>query len=239
MTTIAAASGQRDHRVKPVGTGDLHEDQPDHDSARSQRVGPQVRRVAGQRGRVRAPRVAIEDRRHDEVDRDRHACDRDAEADELKLGVVGQMADRLERNRGRPDHDQDPLDRRGQVLDLLVAVAMAIVGRGVGLAYRDECDHRGDEVDARMHGLGQDRHRPGDRTGDHLEQDQRRVRDDRQRRRAQLLARNGWVRGAHVFSHSTSARIALPRWLMASFSSSESSAMVRFSRSSSGMNAGS
>ncbi len=84
-----------------------------------------------------------------------------------------------------------------------------------------------------MDGLGEDRHRPGDRSGDDLERDQAGVGDDRQRGGALLERRlaGGLGRGAHVTSHgrarsprpasqSASARSARPRWLIASFSSS-------------------
>jgi hypothetical protein len=43
--------------------------------------------------------------------------------------VPDEVADRLERDRGRPNDDQDALDRGGQVLDLLVPVAVALVRR--------------------------------------------------------------------------------------------------------------
>ena len=69
--------------------------------------------------------------------------DRDAEPEHLHLAVVDQMTDRFERDRRRPDQDQHPLDRRGQVLDLLVSVAMAIVRRLARLAHGEERAARG------------------------------------------------------------------------------------------------
>ena len=51
----------------------------------------------------------------------------------------------------RADEDQHPLDRRREVLDLLVAVAVALVGRLAGLAHGEERDDRGDQVDRRVH----------------------------------------------------------------------------------------
>jgi hypothetical protein len=47
-----------------------------------------------------------------------------------------EAADRLERDCRRAHQDQDPFDRGREVLDLLVPVAVALVRRLAGLAYR-------------------------------------------------------------------------------------------------------
>ena len=86
----------------------------------------------------------------------------------------------------RADEDQHALDGRGHVLDLLVAVGVRLVGRHVGRADREERHDRGDQVDGRVQRLGEQRDRAGDGAGDRLEQDQRRVRGDRERRGAGL-----------------------------------------------------
>ena len=102
-----------------------------------------------------------------------------------------QLVGRLVDDHPGADQDQHPLDRRRQVLDLLVAVGMLGVGRLVGLADRDEGDHRGDQVDQRVDRLGEDRDRAGDRPGRELERDQDRVGGDRERRRPALGADHG------------------------------------------------
>ena len=80
-----------------------------------------------------------------------------------------------------------------------------------------------------MDRLGEDRDRAGDRAGDDLEQDQRRVGGDRERRRRRVLG--GCARrlagAARRQAAASSARAARPRWLIASFSASVSSAIVR------------
>src|SRR5581483_5117275 len=155
----------------------------------------------------------------------------------LKAPTDDEAPDRLEGDHRRPDKDQDSFDRRGEVLDFLVAVTMGLVGGFAGLPDRGERDDRSDQVDARMHGLGEDRDRACHRRSDYLEQDQRRVGYDREGRRPQLAAVSAHDPRDRI--HSASARAAWPRWLIASFSSSESSAIVRLWASPSGTNAGS
>ena len=79
--------------------------------------------------------------------------------------------------------------------------------------------------------LGQDRDRAGDGPGDHLEHDQRRVGGDRQRRRRACLRARGRARGSPPLRldqpRSERPQPRGPRWLIASFSASSSSAIVR------------
>ena len=63
-------------------------------------------------------------------------------------------------NRRRAEQDQDRLERGREVLNLLVPVAVALVGRLISDPHGQVRDHRGDQVDARVHRLGQDRDRP-------------------------------------------------------------------------------
>ena len=153
-------------------------------------------------------------------------------------------AHRLEDDHARADEDQHRLDRRREVLDLVVAVGVVDVGGLVGRAHRDVGDDRRDQVDRRVHRLGDDRHRAGDRAGRELEHDQDRVRGDRQRRRAGLDrapagAAGDQRTGHHCSISASSSRAARPRWLIASFSCGSSSAIVRPPGRSSGRNAGS
>ena len=153
-----------------------------------------------------ALRLAREDRRDAEVGDHREAHHGDADAERLDLGADDEPVGRLVDDDPGADQDQHPLDRRRQVLDLLVAVGMLGVGRLVGFADRDEGDHRGDQVDQRVDRLGEDRDRAGDRPGGELERDQQRVGGDRERRRAALGAdhralrprRQAEVRGEHA-----------------------------------------
>ena len=114
-------------------------------------------------------------------------------------------AGRLEDDDPGADQDQHPLDRGRQALDLLVAVGVLGVGRLVGLADRDEGDHRGDQVDQRVDRLGDDRDRAGDRPGGELDRDQQRVGDDRERRR-----RRTWC-GSPPVQPPTARRAQQPR----------------------------
>ncbi len=246
--------GERDDRVDPPRPGQVDRDEADQDGGGGERVGAEVRGIARERRRAGPPRRPRQPPGDAEVEPERDRHDDDPEPDLVHAAVVDEMADRLEGDRGRADEDQDPLDRRRQVLDLLVPVAVRLVGRLVGLAHRQQGDHRCDEVDARVHRLGEDRHRPGDRAGHHLEQDQGGVGEHRQRGGAGLRAtrggaspgwpreRQGWCAVGHQRdpdSHPTSSAAAAPRWLIASFSSSLSSAIVRPPGSPSGTNAGS
>ena len=119
--------------------------------------------------------------RDDQVDGRRERDHRDADPDLVVGAVPGQPPDRLERNRRRPDQDEHSLERRGQVLDLVVAVAMAVVRGFPGDPHRDERDERSDQVDARVDRLGENSDRAGQRSGDQLQQDQDGVRKNRQR----------------------------------------------------------
>ena len=61
------------------------------------------------------------------------------------------------------DQDQHPLDRGGEVLDLLVAVGVILVGRLVGPPDEISAIDRRHQVDRGVDRLGQDRDRAGDR----------------------------------------------------------------------------
>ena len=131
---------------------------------------------------------------------------------------------RLEHDHAGADEDQQRLDRGREVLDLVVAVGVVGVGGLVGRAHRDVGDDRRDQVDRRVHRLGDDRDRAGDRAGRDLQHDEDRVRGDRQRRGARL-DRPADVRGQQGAGHqvlssssASSSRAARPRWLIASFS---------------------
>ena len=81
------------------------------------------------------------------------------------------------------DHVEN-LGRRGDVLELLVAVAVPGVGRLLGLADGEVGDAGRDQVDARVDRLGEDRDGAGGRAREQLERDQQRVGDDREQRGA-------------------------------------------------------
>ena len=64
----------------------------------------------------------------------------DADAEMLELGADDEGADRCERDHGGADQDQHALRGRGGVLELLVAVAVFVVGRSLGAADGEERD---------------------------------------------------------------------------------------------------
>ncbi len=179
-----------DRRIEPLRAGQLDQGERHQHPRGGQRIGSQVGGVALQRRRLGPPRGAADLRRDDQVDHDRERHHADPQPDRGHASVAQQAPDRLKRNHRRAHQDQDPLERRGQVLEPLVPVAVALVGGFAGLADGEEGDDRSHQIDARMHRLGQQRDRAGDRAGDHLEQDQRGVRDDRERGRSLLDARD-------------------------------------------------
>ena len=69
---------------------------------------------------------------------------------------------------GAGDEEEHRLDEGGEVLDLAVAVRVGLVGRPVRDADGDEGDERGDEIEPRMGGLGQDAERAAEETDDEL-----------------------------------------------------------------------
>ena len=144
-----------------------------------------------------------------------------------QLGAGDQGADGGVHDHRGARQDQHPLGGRGGVLELLVAVAVARVRRLLGAAHGEERDQARQQVDAGVQRLGQDRHRPGQDPGGDLERDQERVRDDRDRGGAAASAAVRLRGRQRVLSHANSSRAAWPRWEIASFSSSVSSAIVR------------
>ena len=76
---------------------------------------------------------------------------------------------RLVHDHARADEDQHALDRGREVLDLRVAVLVLGVRGLVRLAQRQVGDDRGEQVDARVHRLGDDRDRSRDRARDDLQ----------------------------------------------------------------------
>ena len=217
-TTIAAATTSAAIESKAATPVISTSSEPDEHADRGQRVGAQVGGVALERRRVVRARLAREDGRDAEVGDHREADHGDADAEPLDLGADDQPVGRLEDDDPGADQDQHPLDRRRQALDLLVAVGVLGVGGLVGLADRDEGDHRGDQVDQRVDRLGEDRDRAGDRPGRELERDQQRVGGDRERRRAAFGADHRRSGAAPRPRCAASMRAARPRWLIACFS---------------------
>ena len=153
---------------------------------RGERVGAEMGGVAGERRRAVALGLPPEEERDAGVGERREADHRDADAELLDPGSRGEPVDRLVDDQPGAREDQHPLDRRGEALELLVAVGVLDVGGLVGAPDRDEGDHRGDQVDHRVKRLAQDRDRAGDRGGRELQRDQHRVRGDRDRGRPRL-----------------------------------------------------
>jgi hypothetical protein len=145
-----------------------------------------VRGVGLERDGLRRRGAPVQEPGDEEVDDDRCRHHGDAEAQVRDLRADHEVADGLERDHAGAHEDQDALDHRGEVLDLLVAVGMRGVGGLVGLAHGDERHDRRDQVDRGVHRLGEQGDRPGDRARDDLDQDQAAVGRDRQRRRARL-----------------------------------------------------
>ena len=208
------------------------EAEADEDADRGVGVGAQVRGVALQRRARGLARAPEQPGRDGEVRGAREPDDDDADPEVLELGPVDQRADRGVGDHRAAREDQHPLRRGRRVLELLVAVAVRRVGGLLRAPDREEGDEAREQVDRRVQRLGQDRHRAGEDARDDLERDQRRVGDDRDRRGAaaragvlRLLRRGGAV--YRVPSHSSSSRAAWPRWEIASFSASESAAIVR------------
>ena len=232
VTTIATAMTSATTGSSQCAPVTLTSAEADEDADRRIGVGPQVRGVPLQgraRGLVRTPE---EPGRDGEVRRAREPDHDDADPQVLELRAVDQRADRGVGDHGAAGEDQHPLRGRGGVLELLVAVAVRRVGGLLGAADGEERDEAGQQVDRGVQRLGQDRHRAREHAGDDLQRDQRRVGEDRDRGGA--AARAGVVRRAarrgavyRVPSHSRSFRAACPRCEIASFSASESAAIVR------------
>ena len=126
VTTIATATSSATTGSSHVVAGDLRRGRGRR--ARRARCSASVRRCAASpssAGESVVARAAVrgsaETTRLTTVE---NADDRDAEAERLDLGAVDEAADRLEDDHAGADEDQHPLDRRGEVLDLLVAVAV-------------------------------------------------------------------------------------------------------------------
>ena len=137
--------------------GDLDEQQADGHAERRVHVGEQVGGVRLERGRLRAPRHRVQHLlRDDEVGDagDQHHAD--AEPDVVDLGAVDDLHHALEDDHGRGGDDEQRLDDAAEVLDLLVAVVVALVGRLGRLPHRPEGDERGHQVGARVQRLGDD-----------------------------------------------------------------------------------
>ena len=182
-TTIATATTSAVIESKATIAGDLDQEQADEHADRGQRVGAQVGGVALERRRVVGAGLAREDVETTRLATTEKAITAMPTPSDSTSAPIDQPAGRLEDDDPGADQDQHPLDRGGEALDLLVAVGVVGVGRLVGLADRDEGDHRGDQVDQRVDRLGEDRDRAGDRAGGELERDQGRVGGDRERRR--------------------------------------------------------
>ena len=188
-------AGDRDHRghherddgIEPVPAGDRDDRQRHEHAARAQHVG-----ASGARRRRPAPASRSPRRARESVRETSRFTTIDTASTAMPTPrrctprALDQVAHGLEGDDHAADEDEHALDGRGHVLDLLVAVGVRLVGRHVGRAHREERDDRGDEVGGRVQGLGQQRDRARDDAGDRLQQDERRVRGDRERRGAGL-----------------------------------------------------
>ena len=208
--------GDRDeqgHRgVEGRGSGDLDEEQRAEHGPRRHRVGAQVRRVALERGGIGKPGLAAQECRDAQVGHQRDRDDHDTEPHVPQRRRLREPVPRLRDDHGGADEDEQALERGRQVLCLLVPVGVRLVGRLVGLADREQRDERREQVDARVHGVGEE----GDRTGypgrHELEHDQRRVRADRQGRGAGLPTVRGQLRGHRAIVRApVGARMSIPR----------------------------
>jgi len=86
---------------------------------------------------------------------------------------MGLVEDALEGLAGDPEagaqHQKD-LEGGGEAFELSMTVVVVLVGGAVGDADGDEGNGGGDEVDAGVRGLAQHAERPGEGTGNELEQ---------------------------------------------------------------------
>ena len=123
-TTIATATHERRDRVEGGLAGDLDQQQADQHPDRGHRVGAQVGGVALERRRAQGPRPPVEEGRDADVGDRREGDHRDADAEVRDLGAGDQPPGGLEDDDPGADQDQHPLDRRRQVLELLVAVGV-------------------------------------------------------------------------------------------------------------------
>ncbi len=174
---------QSGERVDPGGAGQGDQRERDEHAERDEGVRAEVDRRRIERGRAGRPAGPGEVGRDEEVGRGREAGDDHPDPDGSDLPTVEESSDRLVGDEGRAQQEQQGLGAGGEVLELLVTVPVARVGRLVGLSHRGERDHRGEQIHQRVGRVAEDPDRPGHQARGDLERDQARVRDDRDDRR--------------------------------------------------------
>jgi hypothetical protein len=223
---------------------------------RAGEVGREVESVCRKRGGPVAARGPEARERARGVDRDHYAEHGEGPPGHVDFvaAPVDQPPERLEPDPERDEHQERALAQRGQMLRLAVAVVMLAVRRADRHAHGEQRKERGHEVGAGMGRLGDERERAGGEARDELDRDEEdggghaergrplaragvggRVHLPPPRRRSPKPPRSersgpaGRSSSAALSRRTTSARAARPRWLIASFSSGVSSAIVRSS----------
>ncbi|MCY1530804.1 hypothetical protein D9M68_660100 [compost metagenome] len=180
-----------DQRVEPEPAAEMHGHDADQHADRGPDVGHQVTPVGLQRdGAVRA-------RRAEQHERQRRV---EARADHRQRQAPAQLLQRLRRQQPQHrhpqdgdggGHDQQALEAGREVLGLVVAVGMVLVGRALGDGHHRQREHGAGEVDAGLHGVRNQAHRVRQVAGPSLQEDGdqgHRDRDAKQRFRGQRHA---------------------------------------------------
>ena len=123
---------------------------------------------------ARAARVRDDHPRHVDDQHDGEHAEDPAVGVDVVLAAVGQPRRGLGADERAGQDQEAAFAQRGEVLGLAVAVGMVAVRRPDRDAQRQERQQGGDEVGARVHGLGDQAQRAGDKAGDELERDQER-----------------------------------------------------------------
>ena len=159
------------HRIQPGPAGEQHADQPGHDADRGPDIGEEVARVGFQRDRAVLPRRPQHLPGQRAVDRGAHQRQHHAHAQRLQRLRRAQPLDRGPADPQRGDQDQRALEGAGEILRLVVAEGVVLVGRAAGDGHHRQAEERAGQVHPRFEGVRQQAHRARPPPGGRLQGD--------------------------------------------------------------------
>jgi len=114
-----------------------------------------------------------------EIDDDRENDDNKRPDAHLNVHIDEEEAlDRFINDPDAGEEQQEGLEQSGEVFDLAVAIGVLKVGGAAGEAHGEQGDHRRDQIEGGMGGLGQNAHTAGHQAGDDLESGEKEGGDD-------------------------------------------------------------
>ena len=159
------------HRIEPEPASHLHQRYAGHHADGGPDVGTQMAPVGLQRDRIVNLGRLEQHPGANPVEHGTRQGKRHAPAELLQRLRIHQTVDRGPENAQRGSKDQHALEAGREILGLVVAMRMVLVGGALGDRHHHQGEHGTGQVDEGLHGIGQQADRAGHVPGQGLEND--------------------------------------------------------------------